>query len=1269
MSVVEPCSFSRVRSIPENARALRRDIVRRGAELPELDRVHFYPRSVSYEVDGSNAATGTHIIMYGSDSRGQTVAARVTGFAPYLFVRARTATADEIEAFVAQLNDVLVVATMQRENGAIRSQVRRLVGIERARPVRGYTIVTGTALKASGPDSGFNGTREDRFVRIEFYAPAYLRVTLNLLEHATQATAPVIATYADAIAYIVAGVAGSPRLSNAPTTEPPRKRLKPTEQRYVDAAKGTRTFDRAVSARRAAVDDDDDDDETGNPWNDPTIDVTYDDDAAPEPAAAVAETLSPLVCKALSAIGARARATSLAATLRLGEVFEGDLDFTLRYLIDAGFAPEECVVLTRDNNAKVLRRERDGTVNDVQIVVDWHELVRHDDERFQATVPPQVCLSFDCEMELASDGGFPRAETERVLQICCTIFDPVADPAATTARRCAFVLESVALPSAEEQRARQQFVLEADEVYVFTSETRMLLAFSAFVRALQPDMSTGYNVEGFDFTYLLNRARRLGVHDEFAMMCRSETGLLRSQERSFSSRAHGTHVYREIAGDGMFVFDLFQAFKRSTQYKLRSYTLEYVSMKFLDDRKDDVSYSAINRLQTTPEGRYTLMHYCIKDAMLPARLIGKLAMLLDNIVMSRLTGVPIDMVVRRGLQVRLDSLLFRAARYDEPRRLFYTRTAADRADVGESYAGGYVAKPVVGFHDVPVATLDFRSLYPSIMKTFNVCISTFMLGSSVAAALDTLTLDDLWLVAKGALPGGDEAQPVFVRESHTLGLIPRIITRLLDERTAVRELIPTESDSFKRSLLNAKQLNLKLQANSLYGFLGSVSSKGSCQPAAAFVTAMGRAIIKETKVIVEAEYTRARGYNFDANVVYGDTDSVFVKFVAAPALTIEECARWGQHMAAFVTRHFQAKFGVRPGNLMHIEFEKIFSKIIFYAKKRYVGRKYVLEKGVLVRKAKPSASGMETERRDSCLIVSEAVAHVIELLLDDTTNREQALTRVRTYLAHEVIGRLEAGTVPWNKLIQSKQFRKRLAEYSGGQAAPPIHVQLVEKLERRRAATQKGPVYSPGDRPTYVVIEETKPGQNSSECGEDPDYAWENGLRLSLKHYVYNGVHKTMSRVLDPVLYVAPATRTFGDDDDDDESTKKESATKAERRFATFIAGAPRKRIRLDNDKRCALCDVPSETPLCTGAHTAEERAAFAAELTAHTSALVKERVTCGRTCMACKQGWLAEKDEARALALPSLPAGDIEQALPCPIVTCDTYWQRRMVDRRAARI
>jgi len=1277
----------------------------------DAERTLFYPRSFSYHV--SPAGAGTDVHMYGTNPRGETVAVRATGFYPYFFCRLGSVVPERarIEAFTQHLSDVLKVCAAQYPNGGIGWDARKTFqgkatgpdGLP-ASPVVCWKTCDSIPLKCTGSDRGYNGNVQEKFLQVFMYCPQMVTAAKKVLEWVDSefpgGYPPGERTTEEGEQFLRAAwtMLTAKRGRDEPTKSAARA-AGPKRRKLSDVAKGT-----APAAPPADPEGDAGEGDAENPWNDPAVDVVGQDASADEEEEDAkkgkdkkkATFQGYRVQGLINAVAVRGCAGGFFQLLpgRVPELYEADVDFIVRFTIDAGFKPEECVVFTgcaRDTGP-FLHGDGDEAPytrgGSVAFSANWTKFSRCPDVSRQNAICPQVCLSFDGEMETGLRMDFPRPDAQRVLQLCCAVFDPVVDPKCERAVRRAFILDGpdaggVALPPGSGWKA--------SEVFVFASETTLLQAFAGWVLSLQPDMITGWNIEGFDLWYLLERCKGMSLAC-MKNLCRWPSSEMRAAERTFQSSAHGMHYFKEVTGEGVWVWDLFQAFKRSTSYKLRGYSLEAVSNTFLGDRKDDVSYSEINTLQLSPEGRFKLMRYCMKDAILPARLIGKLTMLVENIELARATGVPIDMICRRGLQIRLQSLLYRSAKASKPvRQLFYTRTKRDRARSSGSYEGAYVYPPVLGYHDVPVVTLDFKSLYPSIMVTKNMCISTLIPGRALAERKRKHGIPEkggVWELERNAMPGGKEDQPVFLRDTVMPGLVPAILQDFLSRRKRVKVEAAEAEKAGKDSLaaiLDKRQLCLKLNCNSIYGVFGAMTSFTECPEIAAGTTATGRDMTLETKRLVEDKFTRANGYPFDATIVYGDTDSVFVRL--SREVSIQESAQFGQEMARHVTRHFQDKYGKRPGNIIELEFEKSFSKIIFFAKKRYVGWKWELKfdadagRKIMKRKPLPEASGMETERRDSCLLVSHGVRDVLSLLLSDTRTGKEALRDVRRYMWDAMIQPLHDGAVPWNLLIQSKQFRKRPEQYREKGLAPPVHIQLAEKLDKRLGEGANG-TYQPGDRVQYVVVAEREPGQKASECGESPDYAWEHGLALNKSHYVEKAVHNTFKRILDPVLTVGSGGERLVTKDAN--SRKRDvsnlydafiqgGASEAKRtrieapavvRHGAAAKGKGRGLLAMQGVKkqaRCSLCAVLTDAAdgIC-GAHGQGERQAAAAKEAKGKEALLGKRKALWEECRTCVGKGDAEPEKGVAL----------EEATPCKNNSCSVYWERRLNDRaRGVRV
>merc|ERR1719271_1931884 len=128
----------------------------------------------------------------------------------------------------------------------------------------------------------------------------------------------------------------------------------------------------------------------------------------------------------------------------------------------------------------------------------------------------------------------------------------------------------------------------------------------------------------------------------------------------------------------------------------------------------------------------------------------------------------------------------------------------------------------------------------------------------------------------------------FMKSSRRKGLLPVILNELLAARKKAKKDMAAATDPLEKMVLNGRQLALKISANSVYGFTGATVGVLPCLEISSSVTAFGRTMIEETKRQVEAHYNIQNGYTHDAQVIYGDTDSVFVKF--GPD-TVAECMK------------------------------------------------------------------------------------------------------------------------------------------------------------------------------------------------------------------------------------------------------------------------------------------------------------------------------------------------------------------------------------------
>jgi DNA polymerase delta subunit 1 len=570
----------------------------------------------------------------------------------------------------------------------------------------------------------------------------------------------------------------------------------------------------------------------------------------------------------------------------------------------------------------------------IEAEVNYRDLIAHEPVGEWARIAPLRILSFDIEC-CGRKGIFPEANVDPVIQI--------ANIVTRYGEKKPFVRNVFCLDTTSS--------IVATHILEYEREEKMLSDWQKFLVRVDPDIITGYNIANFDFPYLLDRARHLKVAG-FEYWSRIPSVPSKSKETNFSSKQMGNRDTKTTNTNGRLQLDLLQLIQRD--HHLRSYTLNSVCAHFLGEQKEDVHYTMITELfNGTPESRRRLALYCLKDAYLPQRLMEKLSCLENYTEMARVTGVPFSFLLSRGQQVKFISQLFRKAL---EQKLVIPNLKSEGTD--DQYEGATVIEPTRGFYDVPIATLDFASLYPSIMQAHNLCYTTLVNEAAIKKL--NLVKDEDYIVT----PNGD----TFVTIKQRKGLLAQILEELLSARKQAKRELAVETDPFKKAVLNGRQLALKISANSVYGLTGATTGKLPCLEIASSTTAFGRTMIEKTKAEVEKKYTIANGYTHDAQVIYGDTDSVMVKFGTKD---LAEAMKLGEEAAQFVSSKF-----VKP---IKLEFEKVYFPYLLINKKRYAGLYWTKPE----KWDKMDTKGIETVRRDNCLLVQTVIEKVLRMILID----------------------------------------------------------------------------------------------------------------------------------------------------------------------------------------------------------------------------------------------------------------------------------------------
>ncbi|KIH87952.1 DNA polymerase delta subunit 1 [Sporothrix brasiliensis 5110] len=740
-----------------------------------------------------------------------------------------------------------------------------------------------------------------------------------------------------------------------------------------------------------------------------------------------------------------------------GQIMTYDnLQYVMRFMVDCDIFGMSWV--TAPANKYMLIPDQNKQSNcQIEAEISYVDLVAHKPVGEWSKMAPMRILSFDIECA-GRKGIFPEADHDPVIQI--------ANVVTRYGEKKPFVRNVFCLDKTSS--------IVATQVLEFDREEAMLASWRDFLLRVDPDIITGYNIANFDFPYLLDRAQHLKV-PRFNHWTRIPSVQSQSKDSNLTSKQMGSRDTKATNINGRLQLDLLQLIQRD--HHLRSYTLNSVCSHFLGEQKEDVHYTMITELfNGTPENRRRLALYCLKDAYLPQRLMDKLSCLENYTEMARVTGVPFNFLLSRGQQVKFISQLFRKA-LDQ--KLVVPNLQSKGTD--EQYEGATVIEPVRDFYKEPVATLDFASLYPSIMQAHNLCYTTLVNNTAIEAF--GLKKDIDYIVT----PNNDK----FVTVAQRKGLLAQILEELLAARKQAKRELAMETDSFKKAVLNGRQLALKISANSVYGLTGATTGKLPCLEIARSTTSYGRQMIERTKNEVEARYNIANGYSHDAQVVYGDTDSVMVKFGTKD---LSEAMKLGEEAAQFVSSKF-----AKP---IKLEFEKVYYPYLLINKKRYAGLYWTRPD----KYDKMDTKGIETVRRDNCLLVQTVIEKVLRMMLID-----QDEVGAQAYV-RDIISDLLQNKIDMSKLVITKALTKE--SYKAKQA----HVELAERMKKRDPGSAPGL----GDRVAYVMVKGAT-GSKNFERSEDPIFVLENNVPIDTKYYLDNQLAKPLGRIFEPIMGEAKA--------------------------------------------------------------------------------------------------------------------------------------------------
>jgi|NOAtaT_7_FD_contig_123_49714_length_7072_multi_3_in_0_out_2_5 DNA polymerase delta subunit 1 len=625
-----------------------------------------------------------------------------------------------------------------------------------------------------------------------------------------------------------------------------------------------------------------------------------------------------------------------------------------------------------------------------------------------------------------------------------------------------------------------------DAILRFETEKDMFEAWAAFFRAYDPDIITGWNINNFDVPYLFRRAEALGIDKDVNRLGRFRYHYNAYCKTSQTKNNRGRDATIPVA-PGRIWYDMY--LWASANMKLRSYTLNSVSTVVLKETKIDLHYSFIYPYWKTEgeegdEKRRVLIKYCEKDAELPVKIMESKKCLYATVELARLTGVDINDLITKGQQIMTVTKMLHEL-HGKPHR-FPDRSVC----ISGPYEGGLVLDPKKGFYDSYIILLDFRSLYPTIMLAHNISFDTLCIGRPPEGV-------PYW---ESPYVNPDGTKNYFVKSGAVKGVLYNVVGDMIDARQKAKRLMEDEKDPINKECLNARQLALKTATNAMYGFTTFADSRLCVLPVGASVTAFGREYLRSAAQEILKEWV-------GADIIYGDTDSVFVEpHPQPPDMTTAFAV--GAKMAEYFNKNF-----LPPE--MELECEAIVHPSIFgNKKKKYAYMRTEVDPKTKQYVAKLTSKGMETVRRDNAPLVGKIMTSVLEQLLSPPAPGEThqgRLERVLSSLRTRLISFAE-GNFKLSELMITQAINK--AEYATINTAQEVYKKM----------TKEDPINFPegsiGVRIPYIITcgGGVRGVERVAEVAEHPKSIINNDYPINIQWYLHNQIMKPLERLLLPVV-------------------------------------------------------------------------------------------------------------------------------------------------------
>jgi DNA polymerase, archaea type len=484
-------------------------------------------------------------------------------------------------------------------------------------------------------------------------------------------------------------------------------------------------------------------------------------------------------------------------------------------------------------------------------------------------------------------------------------------------------------------------------------------AFIAYISQYDPDIIASYGANNVNWTYLKGRSHKLKIKLNFDR----------------AKQEPHTGVYGHVSTTGLVNIDLADFVDVFPEIKVKTLWNFASHLGIMKERQSVVEDVEFADFWDDKQKRYELKCFGLDSAR---KVEGTVGLLLDFAMqLARLTSLPLDQVMTAAVGFRVEWFLIkRAQKIGEliPKRVEQSY---------RTYAGGLVLSPKPGLHE-NIAVLDFKSMYPNIMITYNLSPDTYIAPDQPLPIGGVYTAPEVKHRFRKSPPG-------FYKEA---------LTYLINVRGNIRQRMKAlDSKTVEFRVLDARQKAVKIITNAAYGYAGWVGAKWYIKPVAEAASAWGRYIILTASQMADKA---------GIEVIYGDTDSLFLNYDKTKVARLET--------------------EIKSVLKLDVEVGEVYKRVFFTeAKKRYAGMR---QDGSL------DIVGLEVIRGDWAEVAKKVQEQVLEIILKEPSPKKA------TDYVRSVIADLKKRKVPLHDLIIWKTLTKPPEDY----AIKAPHVEAARML-------------------------------------------------------------------------------------------------------------------------------------------------------------------------------------------------------------------------------